>query len=891
MGDVIPQLTASLANRYLIERELGQGGMATVYLAQDVRHDRKVALKVLRPELAAVIGAERFLAEIKTTANLQHPHILALFDSGEAGGFVFYVMPYVEGESLRDRLAREKQLPVEDAVRIAREVADALDYAHRHGVVHRDIKPENILLHDGRALVADFGIALAVSRSDGGTRMTETGMSLGTPHYMSPEQAMGEREITVKSDVYALGCVTYEMLVGEPPFTGPTAQSIVARVMTEAPRSLQLQRRTIPTHVEAAVQRALEKLPADRFQSAAEFGTALNDPRYASRITVTTLAQAPSSRWGRPWATPAMLGAAAILGVLAVWGWIRPRPETPTTWNYVRVGDTLSLPVTFPGLAISPDGNSLIVGDDRQNGLLWLQRRGGLDAVPIPGTERATNPVFSPDGEWVAFVAEGRLRKVRPSVGGVVTINDSASGVFGGPTWLDDGSIVYVSPNLYQLRRVGSGGGVGTVVGDASGLAGRGIGQPTPLPDARGVLHIGCASGCTAMGIYVLDLRTGEHRLLIDDASRAWYLPTGHLLYLRRDGTALAAPFDLDKLEITGEAIPVLENVLTGGGGIGALTFSQSGRMAYIRVRGSAQGQVEVHRIGNDGTVSLIDTAWYGGFNSLALSSDGRRAAIGAGLTTGGLGIWIKQLDKGPFTRLTFGGNDRRPAWSPDGRTVAFIRDTLATSIVMARDADGSSPERPMPRIDRQVQEVTWSPDGQWLLYRTDDTSPGAGDIVGVRLSGDTTPVPLAESRFTELHPAVSPDGRWLAYTSNESGSNEVYVRPFPASSGGRWQVSVQGGQLPRWSRDGKRLYYVDQRSDLIAAEIAATPSFEVTRRETRFGNPNLLFDLYHQAYEVLPRDQGIMALAIRATGSAGNAPRLVLVENWFADLKAKLGK
>ncbi|HEY6784755.1 MAG TPA: serine/threonine-protein kinase, partial [Gemmatimonadales bacterium] len=227
----LARLAAALSDRYHIERELGAGGMATVYLAQDLKHDRRVALKVLRPELAAVIGAGRFLAEIRTTANLQHPHILSLFDSGEADGTVFYVMPYVEGESLRDRLNREKQLPVDAAIRIATEVADALDYAHQQGVVHRDIKPENILLHGGHTLIADFGIALAAAKT-GDTRMTETGMSLGTPAYMSPEQAMGEREITPRSDVYALGCVTYEMLVGEAPFTGPTAQAIVAKVLT-----------------------------------------------------------------------------------------------------------------------------------------------------------------------------------------------------------------------------------------------------------------------------------------------------------------------------------------------------------------------------------------------------------------------------------------------------------------------------------------------------------------------------------------------------------------------------------------------------------------------------------------------------------------------------------
>src|SRR5580765_1889486 len=255
--DASPALTTALADRYRIERELGQGGMALVYLAQDVRHDRSVAIKVLRPELAAIIGAERFLREIKTIANLQHPHILGLIDSGEVNGTAYYVMPYVEGESLRDRLNRERLLPITDAVRLATEIASALDYAHRHHVIHRDIKPENILLHDGRALVADFGISLAVS-SAGGSRMTETGMSLGTPTYMSPEQAMGEREITARSDVYALGAMTYEMLVGEPPFTGPTAQAIVAKVMTADPPGLTEQRKSVPPVVEDAVLTALQ---------------------------------------------------------------------------------------------------------------------------------------------------------------------------------------------------------------------------------------------------------------------------------------------------------------------------------------------------------------------------------------------------------------------------------------------------------------------------------------------------------------------------------------------------------------------------------------------------------------------------------------------------------
>ena len=312
MTDVPGRLATALADRYRLERELGQGGMATVYLAQDLKHDRRVAIKVLRPELAAVIGAERFLSEIKTTANLQHPHILALHDSGEADSFLFYVMPYVEGESLRDRLAREKQLPIPDAVRIATEVAGALDYAHRHGIIHRDIKPENILLHDGRALVADFGIALAATSA--GHRMTETGMSLGTPHYMSPEQAMGDRELTPRSDVYALGALTYEMLLGEPPFTGPTAQSIVAKVLSEKPVPLIARRERIPQAVEDAVLTALEKLPADRFATAAQFAEALvKDPTTQGRKVAGGLRspRAAARPWLGDWRSIAALAVAA----------------------------------------------------------------------------------------------------------------------------------------------------------------------------------------------------------------------------------------------------------------------------------------------------------------------------------------------------------------------------------------------------------------------------------------------------------------------------------------------------------------------------------------------------------------------------------------------------
>ena len=287
MSDPVTRLNAALEGRYAIERELGEGGMATVFLADDLKHERKVALKVLKPELAAVVGAERFLAEIKTTANLQHPHILPLFDSGEADSFLFYVMPYVQGETLRDRIDREHQLPVDDAVRIATNVAEALDYAHSHGVIHRDIKPANILLQAGKPVISDFGIALAVGVAGGG-RLTETGLSVGTPHYMSPEQATGDLSVGGATDIYALGCVLYEMLVGEPPYTGSTAQAILGKIIAGKLASATEERASVPANVDAAIRKALEKLPADRFGSAQEFARALSDPSFRLPVTLAS---------------------------------------------------------------------------------------------------------------------------------------------------------------------------------------------------------------------------------------------------------------------------------------------------------------------------------------------------------------------------------------------------------------------------------------------------------------------------------------------------------------------------------------------------------------------------------------------------------------------------
>jgi serine/threonine-protein kinase len=880
------RLVHALEDRYRLERELGSGGMATVYLAQDLRHDRHVALKVLRPELAAVLGAERFLHEIKTTANLQHPHILPLHDSGEVDGTVFYVMPYVEGESLRDRLNREKQLPVEDAVRIGREVAGALDYAHRHGVIHRDIKPENILLHDGQALVADFGIALAVS-SAGGSRMTETGMSLGTPHYMSPEQAMGEREITARSDVYALGCVLYEMLTGEPPFTGATAQAIVARVLTEHPRPMVAQRHTIPPFVEQAVLTALEKLPADRFSTAAQFAEALagRAATISGRATAATAAPVPvARRWVSvlPW----VAAGAAIL--LAAVGWLRRSPSPPVSRDFVALSDSVGLLVDqVPVLAMSRDGSKIAFIEENAGGRLWVRSRDDLHARLLPETQGARMPAFSPDGQWIAFVAGTKLRKVRTDGGGSITLADSASSIFGGVAWLDDGSLVYTDQTL-GLRRVNQAGGAPSPLVTTTQMSGRAAAMADPLPGARGVFVTLCNSNCITQDLAVVDLKSGKFSTLVPNATRAWYLPTGHILYVRRDGVALAAPFDLGSLKLTGPASPVLENIEVLNSSIVQLAVSESGTLLYLQGAGIGSLDRTMIRVDRTGRISMIDSSWVGRFNSFALSRDGKRVAVGAA-SGDGFDIWIKDLDRGPFTRLTFTGQGRRPVWSPDGSEVAFVRDTLSGGDVYAHRSDGSGQDRLLARIDRPIQSADWSRDGQWLLMRTDDAAAGHGDIVGKRTSGDTAAVPLAATPFEELHPALSRDGHWMAYSSNESGQYEVYVRPFPTTASGRWQVSIGGGGAPRWSPDGSELYFLNG-NQLIAARLVTTPTFSVAQRVPLFSVADFDIDFYHQSFEVTPDGKSFLFMASTdRLAHRESTGRLVLVNNWFAELKSRL--
>ena len=880
-GQALQRLTAALADRYTIERELGAGGMATVYLAQDLKHDRRVAVKVLRPELAAVIGAERFLAEIKTTANLQHPHILPLFDSGAVDGTVFYVMPFVEGESLRDRMTREKQLPIDDALRIAREVADALAYAHQHGVIHRDIKPENILLHGGHALVADFGIALAASKT-GGTRMTETGMSLGTPQYMSPEQAMGERELDARTDIYALGCVTYEMLTGEPPFSGPTAQAIVAKVMTEKPAGITVRRDRVPAHVEDAVLTALEKLPADRFESASAFASALNNPDFA--LATRGRGTAAASRAARPLAWTAVAVAIVMTAAFA-YSVLRPgrvAPEAPVRFVLAQLPNEAQF--ENAALGISSDGR-LIAYLALDGGVTRVYRRylADVTAAAVPGTDGAMELAVSPDGRSLAFMGADERLTIVPMEGGRsrTLIKTTAPAGMG---WSARHGLVLGMPgfsrDVWGLSMLPETGDTSLTILTRPKPTAMNH-DPVVLSDGETVLFVSIPLDTTQFAVAgrpTFRLATGSiaagkwatTKLPVDAIAGV----ADNILVYIEDGALMAVPFDLTSRQPVGQPV----RVNNAPAGVREAAMAANGTLA-MRVRPDQYQLALVNEQGEGGAL-LPDTIQY---LVPRVSPDGKRAALSMPVRGSADGVWVLNLADKTRSRLGFSpatGLD----WTRDGKRI--VASSFRDASWQAADrSDSAKALLQFPGVP--VWAVTLTPDGSAVAVVT-GFKKGGYDVLLRKTSGDTATIPLVATSANEYAPRFSPDGRWLAYTSDDTGRPEVYVQPFPGP-GARLAVSTAGGNQAVWGGDSRRLFYRVGNA-FMAADLSATGgALAVAGRRKLFEGSYYGADATQTSatYDVMP--DGHSFLVARALGSG--VSEIVVWTGWLQELRAQVSR
>ena len=873
-GDIgASTLAAALADRYELLRELGRGGMATVYLARDVRHARQVAIKVLHPELAAVLGAERFLAEIKTTANLQHPHILPLFDSGSADGQLFYVMPFVEGETLRARLDRETQLPIADAVQLAREVADALQHAHDRGVIHRDIKPENILLQGGHALVADFGIALAVQQA-GGQRMTQTGLSLGTPQYMSPEQAMGEKAVDARADIYALGAVTYEMLAGEPPFSGPTPQAIMAKVMTSAPAPLTSLRAKAPQHVESAVQHALEKLPADRFASASLFAAALSGQMAGA------LARPVGVERGERRTVPVTLFAvtSVVLVALAAVGFSRgrsPESSSPRPLRFtVEVPDSTPLdPRNGFSVAIANDGSEIVYRALGPNGAtLYRRPLNSLTASEIPASRDPMRVLYEPDGRsllmqnqarqlWRFDLAGGRPTMIAESINRPDRFRD-------GIVFEQDGRLWRMGIDGRDRRLVTSQSG-----GTSSALV---ESYPSILPGDLSLLMTVRPRGSPQISdIAVASMSDGSVTRVGVAGTFPRYVPTGHLLFNREDGL-YAVPFDLKSSKASGEPRMVVPlTSLT----VDLLTYdvSANGTLSYVQFGDQARRRlIIVDSHGREQQLDIPD----GQFIGLRFSPDASRIAFyrrdGAGSD-----IWILDRRTKYLQRLTSDGRSSLPEWTPDGSKLAWIRSTADSAQIVWQAADGSGPITPVPGSRRKPFWFRFTPDGKAIVAVV---GPGhRHDIMLYPIDSTQAARPLAVGIGDDLSPAISPDGRWMVSSNDVAKRHEIFLTDMTRPDT-HIPLTTTGGSSPQWSADGKSIVYLTS-THVARLRISFSPRVEV------IGVDSLVADLgvgqdNLASHIDLSRATGELVLAVYTKHPER---RLVVVTNWFEELRQRM--
>ena len=814
---------------YEILAPLGAGGMGEVYKARDTRLDRTVAIKVLPGHIAQREDVRaRFEREARAVASLNHPNICTLHDIGPG----YMVMELIEGETLAARIAKGA-IPLEQALRFGVQIADALDRAHRAGVTHRDVKPQNIMLARDGVKVLDFGLAKSASKH-GPTeetvtqRLTMVGAVMGTPQYMSPEQFEG-READARSDIWAFGAVLYEMVTGRRAFEGKSHSSLKDAILSAGPAPMALKPFT-PSWLERSVRRCLAKDPEDRWQTMRDVVIELRTPPQEAATT------GPSRAGWWPWA---VAGVSTLAFIVTAVGWYdatRPAPPRPVMRLNLEIAPDTPLARVDAGtgfggnmLALSPDGARLALTLRGADGKTRLHTRllHQSHVVPLAGTEGAYSPFFSPAGDWIGFFAEGKLKKIAVEGGAAITLCDAPQGL--GGSWGDDGNIVAALDFAAALSRVPSAGGTPVpvtklTVGDAS------FRWPQVLPGSQAVLFtVTDRTGINydAANIDVISLKTGERKTILRGGFSARFLadPTGshgtaHLIYLRQS-TLFAVPFHPGRLAVTGEPVPILADISSNFTAGGDFAFTQNGTFVYLHGK-AAQVGWPISWVDSVGKTTEELHATPGQYYNPRFSPDGKRLAFSVGSGKGS-DIWVKDLDRDTPSRLSFlPGVNNNPVWTPDGKNIVFRSANQAAPGLYGVRSDGSGDANRLTEGKSREFPFSFSPDGKRLAI-IQNANGGSNDIFtmpveavpglgapGVRLGKAEL---FHGTPFSEVHPMFSPDGRWLAYGSNESGTNEVYVRPFPGP-GGRWQVSTGASFLPRWSRDGRELLFgtLDER-------------------------------------------------------------------------------
>ncbi len=874
---------------YEILSAIGAGGMGEVYKARDTRLDRTVAIKILPPALAADPQfLDRFDREARAVSHLNHPNVCTLFDVGQQDDHHFIVMEFLDGESLADRLAREKDhgLPLPEALRIAVEIGSALDAAHRAGIVHRDLKPGNIVLTkggglrqgSGQAKLLDFGLAktgVAAMSASGGTMMPTTpanitaqGTILGTFQYMAPEQLEGV-EADARTDIFAFGAVLYEMITGRKAFHGQTQVSLIGSILKDEPSPISTITPLSPPALDWVVRKCLAKAPEKRWQSASDLVSQLEWLVQSSGLATAILpaAHAPSSV-RRVW----MLAAVAGLAVAAFLGGMVLRRPAARAQNTVRLSLLPPAGVSMGEFAISLDGGRLAFEGNADSGAsqIWWRSFDTIDAQPLKGTENAVHPFWSPDGRSLAFYAQGKLKRIDVPGGSPQTICDSAGGG-GSGAWSSEGVIVFGTSFGEPLHRVSAAGGVpsaATTMGakEAAHL------YPAFLPDGKHFLYFVRSAQRDVHGIYLASLDAPAGTRIASGDTAAEYAPPGYLLFAR-DGALVAQAFETSTLKPAGdvttlaERVDVIEDVNKA-----RFAVSRDGRLIY-RVASSVRSQlVWLDTHGQAAVAGQAD-----GSSNIALSPDERRVVFDRpDRQTSAIDLWMFDLGRGIASRATSApSNDYSPVWSPDGSRVVFSSDRGPAGYydLFEKPAAGGE-ERELLKSDADKQATDWSRDGRFIVFNEFSKST-RGDIWVLPIAGDRKPAPFLRTSAQELGGRFSPDGRWIAYETLESGDLEVIVQPFPAT-GAKFQASVGGGSSPRWGRDGQTLFYLTRERKLMAVAIRYQPGFEAAA-------PSAVFTIPKGTDYAVARDGRVLVNQI--TGDPGAVP-LTVVFDWSAGLK-----